>query len=66
MYLFRFFGGAMVGTTEEELAKGLEKGNKVALLDEEGKGVIASLKTWVVGDVAGGVEKMNELVKDWE
>jgi len=24
------------------------------------------LKTWVVGDVAGGVEKMNELVKDWE
>ena len=66
MYVFRFFGGAMVGTTEEELAKGLEKGNKVALLDEEGKGVIASLKTWVVGDVAGGVEKMNELVKDWE
>lgn len=34
----------MVGSTEEALARELEKEKKVGLVDGEGKGVVASLK----------------------
>lgn len=66
MYLFRFCGGELVVTTEETLARELEKGKKVGFVDEEGKGLVASLKFWVVGDVAERVDKMHDLLKEWE
>lgn len=48
------------------LAKELKKGKKVALMGDEGKGVMASLQYWTVRSVAEAGEKVEGLIKEWE
>ena len=66
MYAFRFWGGEFVGSTEMMLAKGLERGKKVALVGDEGKGVLACLQCWTVKSVAEAKEKVQGLSEEWE
>ena len=66
MYTFRFWGWELVGSTEMMLTKELKKGKKVALMGDEGKGVMASLQYWTVKSVAEAGEKVEGLLKEWE
>ena len=47
------------------LAKELEKGKKVALVGDDGKGVLASLQFWTVKSVKEGKEKVEGLLEEW-
>lgn len=64
MYAFRFWGGEFVGSTEMVLAKGLERGRKVVLVGDDGKGVMASLQCWTVKSVAEGKEKVGVYLRN--
>ncbi|KAK4691434.1 hypothetical protein P7C71_g5566, partial [Lecanoromycetidae sp. Uapishka_2] len=66
MYGFRFKGGELVGSTEMMLAKELAKKKKVALVDDDGKGVVASLETWTENSVREGMDKVKGLLQEWE
>ncbi|CAF9913163.1 MAG: hypothetical protein ALECFALPRED_008654 [Alectoria fallacina] len=66
MYAFRFRGGELVGSTETMFAGELEKGKKVALMGDDGKGVMASMQCWTAKSVAEAQEKVEKLLKEWE
>lgn len=66
MYDHRFKDKDFFGSTEMALAEELRKRKKVALVDDAGRGVVASLRCWAYDSVAEGQEKIKELLREWE
>lgn len=66
MYVYRFRSGGLIGSTEAALAKELGKSKKVALVGDDGRGIVASVNHETVPSVKDGQEKMKEILETWK